>query len=92
MSPRHQNNCAALHLRLLSTLNKLRAGRSHDDLNAEFYIALGMISAASTLDAINIDASDRLQDLALNASEHRSKELTAICIAERQAAIQGAAA
>ncbi|MDP2746173.1 hypothetical protein [Pseudomonas sp.] len=92
MNTRHQNNCDAFRSRLLSTLKKLRAGRNHDDLNAEFYIALGMISAACTLDGITIDASDRLHDLALNASEHRSKELTAICIAERQAAIQGAAA
>lgn len=92
MSTLHQNNCAALRARLLSTLNKIRAGRNQDDLNAEFYIALGMISAASTLDAINIDASDRLRELALNASEQRSKELQSIRRAARQAAIQGAAA
>ena len=92
MSTRHQNNRAGLSACLLSTLNKLRAASNHDDLNAEFYIALGMTIAASTLEAISSAASDRLHDLALNASEHRSKELTAICIADRQAAIQGAAA
>ena len=92
MTTRHENNLIALRARLLATLKKVRAASSHDDLSAEFYIALGLIGAASTLDAISIDASDRLHDLALNASQHRAEELTAICIADRKAAIQGAAA
>lgn len=92
MSTRHENNLIALRARLLSTLKKVRTARSNDDLNADFYIALGLIGAAVTLDAISIDASDRLHDLALNASKYGAAELTAICIAERQAAIMGAAA
>ncbi|MDG9926141.1 MULTISPECIES: hypothetical protein [unclassified Pseudomonas] len=92
MSTRQAICLSALRDRLLSTLKRVRAGRSNDDVNAEFYIALGLIGAAVTLDAISIDASDRLHDLALNASEQRAAELTAIGRAGRQAAIPGAAA
>lgn len=92
MSTHHENNLIALRARLLSTLKRVRTARSHDDLHAEFYIALGLIGAAATLDAISIDASDRLHDLALNASKHRADELTAIARGERLAAQQRAAA
>lgn len=91
MSTRHEYNLIALRARLLSTLKSVRAGRSHDDMNSEFYIALGLIGAAVALDAICIDASNKLHDLALNASQHRAAELTAISRAERQAARQRAA-
>lgn len=92
MRIQYGDNLQYLRERLSSTLKKVRNGRDHEDVNAEFYISLGMIGAATTLGAIDIPASDRLHELALNASQQRSKELHAIAHAARQAAKQRAAA
>lgn len=40
-----------------------------------FYIALGMIAAATSLRAISDEEADRLSELNLNASSYRSREL-----------------
>ena len=92
MSARHENNLLTLHARMLSTLKRVRTAQSRDDLSAEFYIALGLFGAAVTLDAITLDASDRLHGLVLNASQHRANELTHSFIEERKAVIEGATA
>lgn len=92
MRTRQEIALSELHARLRSTLQRVRSARSHEDLNADFYIALGLISAASILAAIDIAASDRLHDLALNASKQRSDELTTIARLERKAAQLRAAA
>ncbi|MFI8736563.1 hypothetical protein ACIGKM_11680 [Ectopseudomonas toyotomiensis] len=92
MRIQYGDNLQYLRGRLTSTLNKVRQGRNPEDVTAEFYIALGMIGAATTLGAITIEASSNLHDLALNASEQRSAELSAIAKAARLKARQEAAA
>lgn len=92
MSPHHNDNLKHLSELLLSSCKKIRTGSSHDDVNAEFYTLLGMVLAACTLDAINLATTCRLHELALNASERRADELTAINRNVRVAATQEAAA
>ena len=92
MKIQYGDNLQYLRERLHSTLNKVRQGRNPDDVTAEFYIAIGMIGAACTLGAITLEASSNLNDLALNASEQRSAELSAIAAAARLKARQEVAA
>ena len=74
MSTCNPNDHAAWRARLLSTLKRVRTAPDFAAKSADFYIALGWISAAHCLGAISIAASERLHDLALNASEQRAAE------------------
>lgn len=74
MSTFNEHNLAAWRSRLLSTLKRVRTAPEHAAYSTDFYIALGWISAAHCLGAISIAASERLHDLALNASEQRAAE------------------
>ncbi|USR38115.1 hypothetical protein L1F06_015705 [Ectopseudomonas hydrolytica] len=67
---------AAWRARLLSTLKRVRYAPDPAAKSADFYVALGWISAAHCLGAISIVASEHLNDLALNASEQRAAEFT----------------
>lgn len=74
MSTCSPNDLAAWRARLLSKLKQARTAPAHAS-PADFYIALGWISAAHCLGAISIAESDRLHELALNATEQRTAEL-----------------
>lgn len=82
------NDLAAWRTRLLSKLKQVRAARDHA-APADFYIALGWISSAHCLGAISIAESERLHELALNATEQRAAEFAK---ARRQAIAQERAA
>lgn len=88
MSTYNPNDLAAWRARLLSTLKQVRTAPEHA-APADFYISLGLISAARCLGAISISVAERLHDLALNATEQRSAE---IAKARRQARAQERAA
>lgn len=83
---------AAWRASLLITLKRVRTAPDHAAIDADFYIALGWISAAHCLGAISISASDRLHELAFNASEHRTAELNQKTKARRIASAQERAA
>lgn len=92
MNTTHSENLPYLRKHLLEALNRIRHAPNHDETTVEFYYLLGMISAAATLDAIDIEAASNLRDLALNASKTRSDELLAISHASRLEARQKVAA
>lgn len=75
-----------LRERIAEALKLIRLARNHDEVDREFYVFLGLTSAACTLDAITMHTAARLHDLALNASQHRADEISAAARAERQRA------
>lgn len=92
MSTITSHDHAAWRAQLLKSLRQMRAAADHAAVDAEFYIALGWISAGHCLGAISIGASDRLHELAFNASEHRTAELNQKTKARRIASAQERAA
>lgn len=89
MSTYTAHDLAAWRARLLSKLNQVRTAPDFHEKSADFYIALGWISAAHCLGAISIETCERLHDLGLNASEQRATELAK---ARQQASAQERAA
>ena len=92
MSARNSINLKAFREQALRTLKDCRTASSPDEVHAEFYVALGLISAGFSLEAICLSESDRLRDLALNASKYRADELSAMARAARRAKARGTTA
>ncbi len=74
ITPPHQ---AAWLTTLMYYLRQIRTERFDIGSSSDFYIALGMISAATSLGAISNDEAERLRELNLNACHCRRHELRA---------------
>ena len=72
--------------RIAEALKLIRQARNHDEVDREFYVLLGLVSAACTLDALTMHTAERLHELALNACKYRADEISATARAERQRA------